>query len=186
MGQNVFHYEVCEGNILIVEVFIELELNPFEKDIVSSSCCVSMTVVFVDSKVKQQETRLLRTTTKKWPTVSSSTKVCFLSLVLFTLLLSTVDFQANYGMFFGWFIQDYDQYKQALQAVHQDEDQARLLQSANEGRVEEVEELLSSQEAREWNEVVSRVFESVCLSVVVSRCGRERGSRVCGRGMGMC
>ena len=89
-------------------------------------------------------------------------------------------------MCFGWYLQDYDQYKQALQAVHQDEDQARLLQSANEGRVEEVEELLSSREVREWNEVVSRVFECVCLSVVVSRCGRERGSRVCGRGMAMC
>ena len=76
-------------------------------------------------------------------------------------LLSTADFQANYGMCFGWYIQDYDQYKQALQAVHQDEDQARLLQSANEGRVEEVEELLSSREVREWNDVVSRVFEGV-------------------------
>mgnify|MGYP006979935273 CR=1 FL=1 len=32
----------------MVEVFIELELNPFELDMVSSSCCVSMTVVFVD------------------------------------------------------------------------------------------------------------------------------------------
>ena len=100
--------------------------------------------------------------------------------------LSTADFQANYGMCFGWFIQDYDQYKQALQAVHQDEDQARLLQSANEGRVEEVEELLSSREVREWNDVVSRAFECVCLSVSVSRCGRERGSRVCGRDMAMC
>ena len=103
-----------------------------------------------------------------------------------SFLLSTADFRANYGMCFGWDLQDYDQYKQALQAVHQDEDQARLLQSANEGRVEEVEELLSSREAREWNEVVSRVFESVCLSVSVSRCGRERGCRVVGRGMAMC
>ena len=102
------------------------------------------------------------------------------------LPLSTADFQAKYGRYFGWNLQDYDQYKQALQAVHQDEDQARLLQSANEGRVEEVEELLSSREVREWNEVVSRVFECVCLSVVVSRCGRERGCRVCGRDMGMC
>ena len=89
-------------------------------------------------------------------------------------------------MCFGLNLQDYDQYKQALQAVHQDPDQARLLQSANEGRVEEVEELLSSREVGEWNDVVSRVFESVCLSVVVSRRGRKRGCRVCGRGMGMC
>ena len=146
-----------------------------------------MTVVFVDRLVKHQEILLLKTTIKKWPTVSSSTKVCLLSLVLFILLLlSTADFQANYGMCFGWDLQDYDQYKQALQAVHQDEDQARLLQSANEGRVEEVEELLRSREVREWNEVVSRVFECVCLSVVVSRCGRERGSRVCGRDIEMC
>ena len=90
-------------------------------------------------------------------------------------------------MCFGWFLrQDYDEYKRALQAVHQDQDQARLLQSANEGRVEEVGELLSSREVREWNDVVSRVFECVCLSVSVSRCGRERGSRVRGRDMAMC
>ena len=61
-------------------------------------------------------------------------------------------------MYFGWDLQDYDQYKQALQAVHQDEDQARLLRNANEGRVEEVGELLSSREVREWNDVVSRVL----------------------------
>ena len=137
--------------------------------------------------VKHQEIMLFGTTIKKWQTVSSSTKVCFLSLLFSSSsFLSTADFQANYGMCFGWGLQDYDQYKQALQAVHQDEDQARLLQSANEGRVEEVEELLSSREVREWNEVVSRVLECVNLSVVVSRCGRERGCRVCGRVMGMC
>jgi len=169
-----------------VEVLIELELNPFEVDDVSSSCCVSMTVVFVDSMKEHQESWLFRRTIKKWPTVSSSMKVCFLSLALFILLLSTAYFQANYGMWFGLDLQDYDQYKRALQTVHQDEDQARLLQSANEGRVEEVEELPRSREVGEWNEVVSRVFECVCLSVVVSRCGRERGCRVCGRVMAMC
>ena len=144
-----------------MEVFIELELNPFDKDKVSSSCCVSMTVVFVDRLAEHQENWLFKEANKQWPTVSSSTKVGFLSLVLFILLLSTADFQAKYGMWFGWKLQDYDQYKQALQAVHQDEDQARLLRSANEGRVEEVEELLRSREVREWNELVSRVFECV-------------------------
>ena len=144
--------------------------------------------MFVDSLIKHRELLRCLGVEPGSPTVSSSTKVCFpLSLIPFILLLlSTADFQANYGMYFGLRRQEYSKYKRALQAVHQDEDQARLVQSANEGRVEEVEELLRSREVREWNEVVSRVFECVCLSVVVSRCGRERGSRVHGRGMGMC
>ena len=70
-----------------MEVLIGLELNPFEEDEVSSSCCVIMTVLFVDRRGEHQERWLLRRAIKKWPTFSSSTKVCYLSLVLFTLLL---------------------------------------------------------------------------------------------------
>ena len=44
-----FRVAASEGHLLIVEVFIGLELNPFEEDEVSSNCCVSMTAVFVDS-----------------------------------------------------------------------------------------------------------------------------------------
>ena len=66
-----------------MDFFIRLELNPFEKDYVSSNCCVSMTVVFVDRVVEHRESGLLSTTIKKWPTVSSSTKV-FVSSLLFS------------------------------------------------------------------------------------------------------
>ena len=38
----------------LLEVFIELEMNPFELG-VSSSCCVSMTVVFADRIATHQE-----------------------------------------------------------------------------------------------------------------------------------
>ena len=52
------HFVADEGYLPIVEVLIELELNPFEKDIVSSSCCVSMMVVFVNRRAKRQESWL--------------------------------------------------------------------------------------------------------------------------------
>ena len=44
---------------------MELDLNPFEIDYVSSSYCVSMTVVFVVSGGEQQENGLFRTTNKQ-------------------------------------------------------------------------------------------------------------------------
>ena len=71
------HQAAFGGHLPIVEVFIELELNPFEiENVVSRSCCVSMTVVFVDRRAKHQEILLPGTATEEWPTVSSSTKVC--------------------------------------------------------------------------------------------------------------
>ena len=52
-------------------------------------------------------------------------------------------------MCFGLGLEDYDQYLRALATVEEDEDQDRLLIYAKVGRVEEVEELLSSREVNE-------------------------------------
>ena len=142
-----------------MEVFIGLELNPFEGNEVSSSCCVSMTVVFVDSMVTHQEIGLLKTTIKKSPTVSSSTKVYFLSLslVLFILLLlSTDDFTSKHGRNFGLGFEDWEEYKQGIEisnSPHIFID--RLPASTSE---EEVRDML--EKARKPTKVVLRPFSS--------------------------
>ena len=55
MEATAFHMAASGDFLPIVEVLIELELNPFDHDKVSRSCCVSMTVVCVDSGIKRQE-----------------------------------------------------------------------------------------------------------------------------------
>ena len=71
---------------------------------------------------------------------------------------STADFEAKYGMCFGWQLQDYTKYTQAIHTVHQDPTQAQLLSAANEGRVDEVVGLLEGVELSELDEVVSREY----------------------------
>ena len=82
----------------------------------------------------------------------------FLFLSFFILSFSTADFEAKYGMYFGWLVQDYTKYTQAIHTVHQDPTQAQLLSAANEGRVDEVVGLLEGVELSELNEVVSREY----------------------------
>ena len=88
------------------------------------------------------------------------------SFSFFLFLSSTADFEANYGMGFGWHLQDYTKYTQAIHTVHQDPTQAQLLSAANEGRVDEVVGLLEGVELSELDEVVSREsMYRVCVYV---------------------
>ena len=98
-----------------MDIFIELELNPFEQDFVSSSCCVSMTVVFVDRGAKQLKISPVRgRTIKKWSTVSSSTKVFSSLLFSSSFFLSTADFEDKYGRDTGLGCEDWDEYRRML------------------------------------------------------------------------
>ena len=75
------------------------------------------------------------------------------------LFFPTDNFDIKYGMGFGWFVVDYQKYRQSLHTVSDDHLQARLLTAANEGQVDEVVGLLARRETHELNEEVS------CLKV---------------------